>query len=207
MSRVTVARGRPPRTTERRAELLIALEELLREQPLDEITVADIADSIGMTRSSFYFYFENKEAAVAALCAQMYEHAAASATELFGLTGTPRERIESQMRGLVETWATYQHLYRAMLDSRHKPEVRAMFDDGRESFIAPVVRMIEAERAAGHAPRDPSSTALATLLLELNDHAVERLARGDALPVEDRVEALVTIWLRSIYGTEEPASR
>ena len=41
--------------------------------------------------------------------------------------------------------------------------------------------------------------ALATVLLELNDHGLEKLARGDDLPIEDRIEALVTIWLRTIY--------
>jgi len=201
MSRSTV-RGRPPRTDVRRAELLVVLEALLRDHPLEEITVADIADRLGMTRSSFYFYFDSKEAAVAALSEQMYADAAAGATELFAMTGTPRERIEAQMRNLVQTWSSYRHLYAAMLASRHKPEVRAGFDAGRESFIAPVAAMIDAERAAGNAPPGPSSTALATVLLELNDHAVERLARGDALPVEERIDALVTIWLRSIYGTE-----
>jgi AcrR family transcriptional regulator len=199
----SVTRGRPPRSDERRAEILVALEALLRDAPLDDITVADIAEAVGMTRSAFYFYFDSKETAVAALSEQMYADAAAGASALFSLTGTPRERIEAQMRSLVDTWAAYRHLYRAMLDARHKPEVRASFDAGRESFIAPVALMIDAERAAGQAPAGPDSTALATLLLELNDHAVERLARGDALPVADRVDALVAIWLRSIYGTEE----
>lgn len=202
MTKTLLPRGRPPRTDARRGELMIALENLLRDVELDAITVADIAEAVGMTRSAFYFYFESKEAAVAALSAQMYADAAEGAHDLFTLVGTPRERIETQMRALVTTWSTYRHLYRAMLDSRHKPEVRRMFDVGRESFIEPVAAMIEAERDAGNAPPGPSGTALATLLLELNDHAVERLARGDALPVEERVHALTTIWLRTIYGTE-----
>ena len=204
MSRTVIARGRPPRADEKRIEILEALELLLRDNALDDLTVTDIAESVGMTRSAFYFYFENKEAAVAALSEQMYAGAAAGAAPLLAMSGTPRERIEIQMRGLVDTWSSFRHLYRAMLDSRHKPEVRAMFDAGRESFIAPVAAVIDAERKAGLAPPGPDSIALATLLLELNDHAVERLARGDVLPVEDRIEALVTIWLRAIYGTEAP---
>lgn len=203
MSRVVSARGRPPRTEEKRAELLAALEQLLQDVPLDAITVSDVAARVGMTRSAFYFYFDSKEAAVAALSEQMYQAAAAGATALFALAGTPRQRVEAQMNGLVHAWSSYQHLYRAMLDARHHPEVRARFDAGRESFIAPVAAMIDAERAAGTAPPGTDSTALATLLLELNDHAVERLARGDALPVRARIDALVTIWLRSIYGTEK----
>jgi len=204
MSRGLLDRRRPPRSDQKRTELLNALDALLRDGTLESITVADIAGEVGMTRSAFYFYFENKGAAVAALSAQMYDEAAASASALFAMTGPPRARIEAQMRGLVETWERNQHLYRAMLDARHtSPEIRAMWDIGRESFIDPVVAMIEAERETGTAPPGPDSVALAVLLLELNDRAIESIARGHELPVADRIEALVTIWLRTIYGTDQ----
>jgi hypothetical protein len=61
--------------------------------------------------------------------------------------------------------------------------------------------MITAEREAGRAPAGPDSTALATVLLELNDHALERIALGGELDLELRVDVLVTIWLRTIYGS------
>jgi AcrR family transcriptional regulator len=204
MSRGLLDRRRPLRSDQKRAQLLNALDALLRDGTLESITVADIAEEVGMTRSAFYFYFENKSAAVAALSAQMYDEAAASATALFAMTGPPRQRIEAQMRGLVDTWERNQHLYRAMLEARgSSPEIRAMWDIGRESFIDPVVAMIETERATGNAPPGPDSVALAVLLLELNDRAIESIARGHLLPLEDRIEALVTIWLRTIYGTDQ----
>jgi AcrR family transcriptional regulator len=204
VSRLVLDRRRPPRSDQRRTDLLAALDTLLRNGTLEEITVADIADAVGMTRSAFYFYFENKGSAVAALSAQMYDAAAASANDLFAMTGSPRARIEAQMRGLVATWEQNQHLYRAMLDAKQtNPEVRAMWDIGRESFIDPVVAMIDAERAAGIAPPGPDSAALAVLLLELNDRAIESIARGHDLPLELRIQAMITIWLRTIYGTDD----
>ena len=203
MTRGLLDRRKPLRSDQKRVALLNALDALLRDGTLEEITVADIAQEVGMTRSAFYFYFENKGAAVAALSAQMYDEAAASATDLFAMTGPPRTRIEAQMRGLVDTWQRHQHLYRAMLDARDgSAELRAMWDIGRESFVDPVVAMIEAERRAGHAPAGPDSAALAVLLLELNDRAIESIARGHELPIDDRIDALVTIWLRTIYGTD-----
>ncbi len=204
MSRLLLDRRRPPKSDQRRADLLVALDALLRDGTLEQITVADIADAVGMTRSAFYFYFENKGAAVAALSAEMYDDAAASANDLFALTGSPRARVEAQMRGLVATWEQNQHLYRAMLDAKQtNPEVREMWDIGRESFIDPVVAMIDAERAAGVAPPGPDSAALAVLLLELNDRAIESIARGHDLPLELRIQAMITIWLRTIYGTDD----
>lgn len=204
MNRTLLDRRRPLRSDRIRAQLLESLENLLLDGTLEKITVADIAEQVGLTRSAFYFYFENKGAAVAALSERMYDQAAATASDLFTMTGPPRARFESQIRGLVDVWERNRALYGAMLDARQtNPAVRELFDAGRESFIEPLAAMIDAERAAGNAPDGPPSTALATLLLELNDHAIERLARGDALPVQERIEGLITIWLRTIYGTDQ----
>jgi AcrR family transcriptional regulator len=203
VTRTLLDRRRPTRSDQRRAALLEALDAMLHEHSLDEINVADIADRVGVSRSAFYFYFENKAAAVAALSAQLYDEVSSTTTDLFALTGTPRARFEGQMRGLVEVWHKHQHLYGAMLEARQtNPAVREMWDEGRLSFLPAVVAMIDAERASGNAPAGPDATALATVLLELNDIALERIARGDPLPIEDRIEALITMWQRAIYGTE-----
>lgn len=199
MTGVLDRRG-PHRGDQRRAALLRALDELLRDGTLDSINIAEITARAGVTRSAFYFYFENKGAAVAAVMAEMYDKAFAASTSLYDQTATPRARIEGNIRGLVAAWQEHEHLYRAMLNARQtNAGVRELWDADRASFVAPVADMITAERAAGRAPAGPDAAALATVLLELNDHALEKLALGDVLPVEDRIEALVTVWLRTIY--------
>jgi len=199
MTSVLDRRG-PHRGDQRRAALLRALDELLRDGSLDSINIAEITTRAGVTRSAFYFYFENKGAAVAAVMAEMYDKAFEASTNLYDESATPRERIEGNIRGLVNAWREHEHLYRAMLDARQtNASVRELWDADRASFIAPVAALITAEREAGRAPAGSDATALATVLLELNDHALEKLARGDDLPVEARIDALVTIWLRSIY--------
>ena len=199
MTSVLDRRG-PHRGDQRRAALLRALDELLRDGTLDSINIAEITTRAGVTRSAFYFYFENKGAAVAAVMAEMYDKAFEASTSLYDETATPRERIEGNIRGLIDAWREHEHLYRAMLDARQtNAGVRELWDADRASFVSPVAAMITAEREAGRAPAGPDAAALATVLLELNDHALEKLARGDDLPIEDRIEALVTIWLRTIY--------
>ena len=39
------------------------------------------------------------------------------------------------------------------------------------------------------------------MLLELNDRVLERMALGGALTRDQQVEAVVAIWLRTIYGS------
>ena len=76
-----------------------------------------------------------------------------------------------------------------------------MWDADRLSFVEPLAEMIRSERAAGRAPDGPDPVALATVLLELNDRALERVVRGGTISIDDQVEAVTTIWLRTIYGT------
>lgn len=193
---------RPPaRGDQRRSALLRSLDEHLVDSSLDSINIADIARAAGVTRSAFYFYFENKQTAVAALVADMYDEAVA-ATALLGGPGAPAENIAATIRALFGAWERHQHIYRAMLDARAtSTPVREMWDSDRSSFVPLVAEVIEAERAAGRAPAGPDASDLATVLLELNDRALERLARGDGLSREALTDTVVHVWLSSIYGS------
>jgi TetR/AcrR family transcriptional regulator, ethionamide resistance regulator len=184
----------------RRSALLESLDHYLREDSLDSINIADISRRAGVTRSAFYFYFENKASAVAALMEEMYDESFAAAEALRG-SGTPAENIEAMVRALFSTWDKHEHLFRASLDARaSSATVRELWDSDRESFVPVVASMIEAERASGAAPAGADAAALASVLLELNDRMLERLALGGRLDREQLVEAVVTVWLHTIYG-------
>ena len=134
----------------------------------------------------------------------MYDESFAAADLLRG-DGTPAENIEAMVRALFSTWDKHEHLFRALLDARAtSATVRELWDSDRESFVPVVAGMIEAERAAGAAPAGADATALATVLLELNDRMLERLALGGPLDREQLVEAVVAIWLHTIYGEVQP---
>ncbi len=196
-------RRAPQRGDRRRAALLESLQSQLEEGDLESINVADIASSAGVTRSAFYFYFENKAIAVAALTQQMYAEAFAATDVLLG-EGSPAERVEGTIRGLFDAWDRHQNLYRAMLQARATNQaVREMWETDRQSFEAPVAGMIREARAAGQAPEGPDPEVLAAVLLELNDRMLERLALGGRHAREDQVAAVVAIWLRTIYGRIE----
>lgn len=194
------------RGDERRAELLEALDDLLREVgSLEAINVAEVSRRAGLTRSAFYFYFENKAFAAAALMEQVYTDAATITDALVHGTGAARDRITAVIEGLFAAVEPHQHLYRAMLEARgSNPMIREFWDAHRISFVEPVAGYIVAEREAGRAPDGPGATTLATVLLDLNDRALEHIARADSLPRTEHLEALVAVWERSIYGTDSP---
>ena len=195
-------RRSPRRGDQRRTALLQALDLMLKTSELDTVNVGDISREAGVTRSAFYFYFENKAAAVGALVAEMYDDIVVASGPLISQDGEPVDRIRSTIRGIFEVWEHHQHLYRAMLEARQTNRtVRDLWDADRESFVGPVASMIDAERLAGRAMSGPDSRALASVLLELNDRALERLARGGLISRDQHCDVLVAIWLRTIYGS------
>lgn len=188
---------------ERRTALLGALEELLREVgSVEAINVAEVSRRAGVTRSAFYFYFENKAIAVAALTETIYQEAAASGVVLTDLSRPPAERIAEAVGNLFDVTERHEHVYRALLEARAtNPEIRAMWEADRESFQDVVADMIRTERAAGRAPDGVDASGLASVLLDLNDRNMERRVVEPIPERQTHIDVVTSIWVRSIYGT------
>lgn len=185
----------------RRIALLDALDELLREQTLEEVNVAEVSRRAGVTRSAFYFYFESKAAAVMALMAELYDDASDATDLLVKAEGEPEPRVRAAISALFDSVDRTPHTYRALLEARAgNPGVREVWEDGRAEFARMIADMIERERAVGHARPGPDAGALAAVLLDLNDQAVERHALGAGPSRDDHIAALTHLWISSIYG-------
>ena len=186
----------------RRDALLSALDELLREKSLEQVNVAEISHRAGVTRSAFYFYFESKAIAVMALMQDLYDAAAHANELLVGAQGDAEDRVRTAITGLFDSVDSSPHTYRALLEARaSSPAVRQMWDAGRADFAGVIAGMIESERSAGRAVAGPPAGALASVLLDLNDHAVERHSLGSGPDRDEHIETLTFLWLSSIYGT------
>lgn len=196
-------RRQPQRSDERRAAILTAFDTALRATGFDALNIAEVAATAGVSRSAFYFYFENKAAAVAALLEPMYDDVfAASDIVTATTTGSPRQRIRSMLEAMMDTGTAHRYLFAAMLDARSASSaIRAIWDTSREAFVPTIAAMIDAERAAGRAPAGPSAHVLAGLLLELNDRILERFTLGGPRSRAELVTGAETIWLHTIYGT------
>jgi TetR/AcrR family transcriptional regulator, ethionamide resistance regulator len=200
---------RPPqRSDHRREAILDALDGWLREESLEAINIAEISKQAGVTRSAFYFYFENKGAAVAALMERMVDEVFAVNDAFTSAADSPQGRIRAMLDGLFASWEGHRHMFKAMLDARGtSASVRDIWDDARESFVESVAEMIRTDRAAGRAPAGVDAEVLASILLELNDRLLERLTLGGALTREQLMDGAAAVWLRSIYGITDTAQQ
>ncbi|OBF13419.1 TetR/AcrR family transcriptional regulator [Mycobacterium sp. ACS4331] len=194
-------RRAPQRSDQRREVLLDELETSLQEQSFDDINLAEVAERAGVSRSAFYFYFENKAAAVAALMERMVDDTF-FVTDVFTMTDqSPESRVYNMLDGLFDTWERHRHMFAAMLEARGRSvPVREFWDEARLSFVDSVAQMIRSERAAGSAPEGIDPVVLATMLLEVNDRLLERLTFGGPLDRHQLAEGAAAIWLGSVYG-------
>jgi AcrR family transcriptional regulator len=209
--RSSTDRRPPQRSDQRREAILGALDRWLQDCDLEAINVAEIAKEAGVTRSAFYFYFENKAAAVAALMEQMVDETlsvnAAFTSTVFTNTvsttaaGSPQARIQTMLDGLFAMWERHRHLFKAMLEARGTSgSIREIWDGARASFVDSVAAMIRADRAAGRAPDGLDAAVLAAVLLEVNDRMLERLTLGGPLTRAQLMDGVAAIWLSTIYG-------
>ena len=191
------------RSDARRDAILDALDRGLQQCSFDAVSLAEVARSAGVSRSAFYFYFENKSAAVAALMERMYDDTF-FVNDVFttAVADSPRARVYTMLDGLFETWERHRHLFAAQLQARaHSAAVREIWDSTRQSIVGSVAAMISAERGSGAAPDGLDAAVLATVFLEFNDRIVERLAAGGELTREQWRDGAAAVWLGTIYGT------
>jgi AcrR family transcriptional regulator len=198
---------RPPqRGDQRRDAILDALDRWLREVDLDAINIAEISKQAGVTRSAFYFYFENKGAAVAALMERMIDETFQLNDAFTSASAPPQQRIYAMLDGLFTTCERRRHLFKAMLEARgSNASVRDIWDDARESFVDSIAEMIRHDRTAGLAPDGLDAGVLASILLEFNDRLLERLTLGGSLSRQQLMDGAATVWLSTIYGIADVA--
>jgi AcrR family transcriptional regulator len=200
---------RPPQRSDyRREAILDALDTWLQETSLDAVNIAEISKQAGVTRSAFYFYFENKGAAVAALMERMVDETLVVNEHFTAGAESPTRRIYAMLDGLFAMRERHHHLFKAMLEVRgSSASVRDIWDGARESFTASIAEMIRADRAAGQAPDGVDPEVLATVLLEVNDRLLERLTLGGPLTSAQLKDGAAAIWLSSIYGITDLTER
>jgi hypothetical protein len=74
-----------------------------------------------------------------------------------------------------------------------------------EGFVEETAAAIEAERARGAAPPGPPARDLAVALNWMNERVIQVSVggHGPGLAEDALLDVLLTVWLRTIYGSEE----
>jgi TetR/AcrR family transcriptional regulator, ethionamide resistance regulator len=200
---VAPERRGPTRGDRRRRAILDAVEALLRDRSIAALSVEDVAEAAGIARSGFYFYFESKYAALGALLAGVWDEMARATAPFFeGSDEPPAAYVPRTLDDLDAVWTRHEHLLVAMVDaSGTDPGVRELWEFWMGRWTAMTAERIEAERAAGRAPAGPPATALAEVLLRMNERSCYAASRRGARRREREAmrRALAAVWLASVW--------
>ena len=157
-------RGEAPRKGDlKEAAILETCERLLAERPLKDIGVDELAAGAGISRPSFYFYFESKDAVLRTLVERLADELYAESEAWIARAGDPPEvTIQRSLEAGVALWRAHGPVLRAAVQTWGTvPEMRAVWEGIVGRFVTQAAASIREERAGGAAPAGPDPLALA----------------------------------------------
>lgn len=196
----TAARRRGPTKGDlRERAILDAARTLLEAKPLSAVTTDELAGGAGLSRSSFYFYFDSKVAVLAALLEELSIELREENSPWLDSDGPSLPALRSATAHTVTLWRTSAGLLRQAFTGDDAQLVAwrdALVDRG----IRRTAAKVERDRAAGLAPAGPpSAVALARMLHGAKTELL--LHRDPSTGDEALVEDVVGATLRLVYGS------
>jgi AcrR family transcriptional regulator len=199
------AHSRDPTPTTKRTAIqgavLAATEALLAEgASYSDLNIERIATRAGISRTAFYFYFRDKRELLMRLTADVNEQLYEQADIWFSGTGAPEPEMRKALTNIATLYAEHGVLLRAIVEvSAYDEQVAALWRAMLRRFVDASRRRIEAEQAAGRTgPHQPHATAFA--LVWMTERTLyQQFVQGKPVAPDDLVDAMVGIWLRSVY--------
>jgi TetR/AcrR family transcriptional regulator, ethionamide resistance regulator len=185
------------------AAVLGATEALLTEgASYADLNIERIATRAGISRTAFYFYFRDKRELLMRLTEDVNELLYQQADIWFSGAGAPEPEIRQALTNIAALYAEHGVLLRAIVEvSTYDDEVARFWRGMLGRFVDASRRRIEAEQEVGlSVARHAQATAFA--LCWMTERTMyQHLVQSGPVTAEEMVDALVGIWLHSVYGS------
>jgi len=207
IERTPPSRGRRSASTsgdERERAILATAERLLEQRSLAEISVDDLAQGAGLSRSAFYFYFPSKDAVVLTLVDRVAEQAGAARDRaLERHASEPSVPWGDGIESFYEVFGAHRPVIRAVTDlSATNSEARALWSQVMDGWVAQVAGLIELERERGAQTAGIAARDLATALVQMNERVLHAIFIEETPAVSEAhvIDTLTHVWSSAIYG-------
>lgn len=180
--------------------LLPAVERLLERETYAEISVEQIADEAGISRSSFYNYFEDKGDLLRTLTAEVMGAIIDASRQWWMLPPeADRDELREAIAHMVDTYTPHAGLMRAVADfTSRDARVREEFDAYMQRGAEGIARYIrDGQRAAAFRPSLDADRA-ALWLDWMAERGLSELGRPGAEDPERAVTALTDIFWKAL---------
>lgn len=197
--------GKSERT---RAAILDAALEFLWSHPFRDMTVNSLMASTGLSRSAYYQYFNDLHHLMETLLDMLRNEVFGATGSWFTGVGEPIALLNESLAGLVDVCYRLGPILRATDDAAATDkrlekawlQFVAQFDDA-------VTARIEADQEQGLIP-DFDARPVAIALNRLDAYTlIEAFGQRPRKQPEPVREALIRIWVSTLYGSERLGSR
>ena len=197
------SRRAPTKGDQREQALLDAAKVVLREKPIGQVTIDELAGAAGIARSGFYFYFDSKYAVLAVIVAEAGE-LLDQLTHNFAPREpgeTPEAFAKRMVGSAAAVYANDDPVLTACAVARNTDaQIREMMDDFYDSVMDKIVTLLEQDADAR--PISDDLPALVRTLAAVTNmtltHDSTFVGRGeDPARAIDIVERL---WLNALWG-------
>jgi AcrR family transcriptional regulator len=193
---LSASRRGPSKGDLKEEAILATCERLLGEKPLGEIGVDELAAGAGISRPTFYFYFESKTAVLRTLVERLADAMYADAASFLARSDEdPEVTIARSIGAAAEQWQEHGPVLRAAVEAWGTvPELQAFWEAIIGRFVDQAAARIEEEGVG-----DAESLAKALIWMNERCFYTSSLGVGPALPDDELVPTLTAIWVRAIF--------
>jgi AcrR family transcriptional regulator len=193
-------------TTDLREAILAATAALLADRQFGDLAVGDILAVAGVSRGSFYFYFDSKHDVLAELVRRAVARGHDAAAPWLAGPGGPADPAIALRTGITagaELWRQSAPVLRAIVENwRTDPRLEALWTEQMQTFTDATVAQINADPRALGRLAGQDIPALASALTWLGERLYYLAATGTP-PFDDQdtlVSTLLHIWTTALYG-------
>jgi TetR/AcrR family transcriptional regulator, ethionamide resistance regulator len=197
-------RNTPPGGTapDLRETILAATARLLADHSFTDLAVSDILTAAGVSRGTFYFYFDSKQAVLGELVRRAVAQGHAAAAPWLANPTDPIAALRAGTTAGAKLWQASAPVLRAIVENwRTDPRLTALWLEQMQTFTDAAIAQITADPRARQTLAGQDIKAVASALTWLSER-LYYLAATSTPPFDDQdtlVNTLVYIWASALY--------
>lgn len=190
----------------RRRELVDAVKRVLKEGvSFADLSIENITAEAGISRSTFYFYFESKHQALEAALASVQLAMEKQADVFFkGGHSDPFMELQEALEGVVKIWRKEEHIMKALVEAAASDKALwKSLDNFVEFFVQPTsLSIVEIHKNQGRITTQEEAEELARTLMWGNERNFYRasVSKFSKKEWEKLVENVTRVWAGAILG-------
>ncbi len=173
---------------ENRARIIAAAEAELRQRPFREVTIDEVMQAAGLTRTIFYRHFDDLPDLLLKVAGGAFEEVYAGASAIAEVEATDRASLRTALAQAIDAFALHGPIIRATAEAASfDAEVERVYDAVFERFVELTATVIPP------AEHDPRETARALTHMNVA-YLIDSFGREPKVTPDEALDTIAAIW-------------